>query len=134
MVGATLGAGVGRYQGLHGLLIDNLLSALMVTAQGNIITVSATENSDLFWGIRGAGFNFGIILSATYKTSPLTNGGIVSSADLVFPTSVNASYFAALKTFQDTLPAALSLFTLIDYNVTHGGVSATHSSARTPLI
>ncbi|KAK4981117.1 hypothetical protein LTR28_005260 [Elasticomyces elasticus] len=54
-VGVTLGAGVGRLQGEFGLLIDALKSVRMVTAEGKLITVSATENSELFWGIRGAG-------------------------------------------------------------------------------
>lgn len=48
VVGATLGAGVGRFQGIHGLLIDALLPVRLVIAKGRIITASATENSDLF--------------------------------------------------------------------------------------
>ncbi|KAK4992368.1 hypothetical protein LTR50_001126 [Elasticomyces elasticus] len=72
-VGVTLGAGVGRLQGEFGLLIDALKSVRMVTAEGKLITVSATENSELFWGIRGAGFNFGVVVSATYKLQPLIN-------------------------------------------------------------
>lgn len=71
MVGATLGAGVGRYQGLHGLIIDSLISVRMVTAEGDIISVSAHEHADLFWGLRGAGMNFGIILSAKYQVYDL---------------------------------------------------------------
>ncbi|KAI9789483.1 MAG: hypothetical protein M1816_006025 [Peltula sp. TS41687] len=118
MVGATLGAGVGRYQGLHGLLIDALLSVRMVTARGRIITVSATENSDLFWGMRGAGFNFGVVVSATYKIFDLTNAGNVMSADLIFRASDNASYFNAMATFQDRLPAELSLFSVLSWNST----------------
>lgn len=65
--GATLGARVGRYQGLHGLILDALLSVRLVTATGDIIPVSATEHSDLFWGLRGAGLNFGIVVSAIKK-------------------------------------------------------------------
>lgn len=132
MVGATLGAGVGRYQGLHGLIIDALVSVRLVTAAGDIITVSATEHAELFWGLRGAGFNFGIVLSATYKITDLTNRGSVMNADLVFRASDNVSYFNALKTFQDKLPAELALYTLIDYNTTHGGVSLTLSLSQPP--
>lgn len=131
MVGATLGAGVGRYQGLHGLIIDNLISVRMITAKGDIISVSAHEHSDLFWGLRGAGMNFGVILSAKYHVFDLVNDGDNLNADLVFPASANLTYFNILKTFQDQLPAQLSLFTLIDYNSTDNGVSA--STTRSPI-
>lgn len=61
IVGATLGAGLGTLQGLHGVLLDSLESVRLVTASGEIVTASQTHNSDLFWGIRGAGHNFGIV-------------------------------------------------------------------------
>ena len=122
-VGGTLGGGVGRYQGIHGLIIDNLLSVNLITAAGDQITVSATENSDLFWGIRGAGMNFGVITSATYKVADLTNSGQVQDADFVFTASQNVSFFNALASLQGTLPPELSLLTYVDYNATNGGVS-----------
>ena len=59
MVGATLGGGIGRYNGPHGLLLDSLSSVVIVTGAGDLVTASTEENSDLIWGIRGAGFNFG---------------------------------------------------------------------------
>lgn len=67
MIGATIGAGVGPYQGLHGLVIDALLSVRLVTASGKIVMASEQEHEGLFWAVRGAGANFGIITSATYK-------------------------------------------------------------------
>lgn len=124
MVGATLGAGVGRYQGLHGLLIDALISVSIVTAKGDIITVSETKHSDLFWGIRGAGFQFGVVLSATYRIVEPTNQGSVTNADFIFPANVNETYFQIHKTFQDNIPAALSLSTLIRYDTISGSVSS----------
>ncbi|KAJ9254992.1 CAZyme family AA7 [Paecilomyces variotii] len=117
MLGATLGGGVGRYQGLHGLIIDALKSVNLVTASGDLITVSETENSDLFWGIRGAGFNYGIITEATYEVYDLTNGGVVVNADFLFPASSNETFFKALTSF-GTLPPALSLYTLVVRNTT----------------
>ena len=95
IIGATLGGGVGRYQGIHGLILDALISVRLVTAKGDIIIVSASVHSNLFWGLRGAGFNFEIILSAKYKIADLTNKGTVMSADLVFPASINVSFFQA---------------------------------------
>ncbi|KAK7946046.1 FAD-linked oxidoreductase afoF [Apiospora aurea] len=60
-IGATIGAGVGPMQGLHGLMIDSLRSVEMVTPAGDVVTASKTENPDLFWAVRGAGANFGIV-------------------------------------------------------------------------
>ncbi|OQE10144.1 hypothetical protein PENFLA_c090G01387 [Penicillium flavigenum] len=112
MVGATLGGGVGRFQGLHGLILDALESVKLVTAAGDLITVSASENKDLFWGLRGAGFNYGIATSATYNIHDLVNDGNVLNADFMFPASVNETYFNILASYE-TLPAGLSLYTLV---------------------
>ncbi len=65
--GLTLGGGFGWISRKHGLSIDNLLSAEVVTAAGNLVTASMDENPDLFWGIRGGGGNFGIATSLTFQ-------------------------------------------------------------------
>ena len=114
---------MGRFQGMHGLLIDNLISVNLITAAGDQITVSATENVDLFWGIRGAGMNFGVVTTATYHVYESTNGGEVQDADLVFVAAQNVSFFEALASLQGTLPPELSLLTYVDWNDTNGGVS-----------
>ncbi|KAG0126462.1 hypothetical protein HOY82DRAFT_615032 [Tuber indicum] len=67
VIGATLGGGHGVFDGEYGLMSDNLLSLDMITAKGENIFVNATENPDLFWGIKGAGNNFGLITEATYR-------------------------------------------------------------------
>ncbi|ROV98478.1 hypothetical protein VPNG_08539 [Cytospora leucostoma] len=118
MVGATIGGGIGRYQGLHGLIIDNLLSVRLVTAEGDLIDVSGDSNSDLFWAVRGAAANFGIITSATYQLHPLVNGGDVLSADFVLPASSNASYFDLIEALQDNIPAELATISIVAYNDT----------------
>jgi FAD/FMN-containing dehydrogenase len=51
----------------HGLGIDNLLSIDIVTAEGKLLTASATQHPDLFWGVRGAGHNFGVVTSFEYR-------------------------------------------------------------------
>ncbi|KAL9639040.1 MAG: hypothetical protein Q9164_001175 [Protoblastenia rupestris] len=117
-MGATLGAGVGPLQGLHGLMLDALVSVKLVTAKGDLINVSASENEDLFWGMRGAGFNFGIVTEATYEVYDTTYDGQVMEGDLLFPASANRSIFEIIKSYDETLPAELSLTTILSYNAT----------------
>jgi hypothetical protein len=69
--GLTLGGGVGYLSKKYGLTIDNLLEADMVLADGSYVTVSKTQNSDLFWAIRGGGGNFGIITSFKFQAHPV---------------------------------------------------------------
>ncbi|KAH6639126.1 hypothetical protein C7974DRAFT_449046 [Boeremia exigua] len=118
MVGATLGGGIGVYQGLHGLIIDALESVTVVTGKGDIVNASQSENSDLFWGIRGAGQNFGIVSSATYKLHDQTNGGFALNGDFLFPLSENATIFNILASFAGNQPDALSLTSAIQYSDT----------------
>lgn len=122
MIGATLGGGVGRYNGLHGMILDSLRSVRIVTASGEIITASTTENPDLFWGIRGAGFNYGIVLSAVYQVYDLTSKKVMN-ADMVFPASYNATILKYLKSYETNMPAKLAIILLGGYNEAYGGVS-----------
>jgi hypothetical protein len=62
-----LGGGHGWLQGRQGLLADNMISTRLVLANGSAITVSETDHTDLFWALRGAGHNFGIVTSFEYK-------------------------------------------------------------------
>ena len=71
IAGLTLGGGLGWLMGKHGLSCDNLISADLVTADGELVTASADQNSDLFWGLRGGGGNFGIVTSFEYRLHPV---------------------------------------------------------------
>jgi FAD/FMN-containing dehydrogenase len=80
IAGLTLGSGSGWLERKFGLVIDNLLSVDVVCADGRFVTASAVENEDLFWGLRGAGGNFGVATSFTYQLhdlGPLVMGGML---------------------------------------------------------
>ncbi|TVY83918.1 FAD-linked oxidoreductase azaL [Lachnellula suecica] len=126
MVGVTLGAGIGPWSGVHGLVLDALLSLRVVTASSEIIEVSETSNSDLFWAFRGAGANFGIVISATYRLQPQINEGQILAADLIIPAEQNSSYFQLLQAYNESLPRNLSLSSFMTYNAT---ISAPQISA-----
>ena len=69
--GLTLGGGVGHLSRKYGLTIDNILEADMVLADGSFVTVNSSQNSDLFWAIRGGGGNFGIVTSFKFQAHPV---------------------------------------------------------------
>jgi hypothetical protein len=63
----TLGGGWGHLSGKYGLALDNLIGVDVVTADGRFVTANASENEDLFWGVRGGGGNFGVVTSLQYR-------------------------------------------------------------------
>jgi len=71
IAGLTLGGGIGYLSRGHGLSLDNLVSADVVTADGKMLIANANENADLFWAIRGGGGNFGVCTSLEYKLQPV---------------------------------------------------------------
>jgi FAD/FMN-containing dehydrogenase len=71
IAGLTLGGGLGYLMGKHGAVCDNLLSVELATAEGETLIASEEINPDLFWAIRGAGANFGVVTSFRYRLHPL---------------------------------------------------------------
>ncbi|KAL8919933.1 MAG: hypothetical protein Q9172_004726 [Xanthocarpia lactea] len=83
-MGVMLGGGVGRLQGKHGLTSDAVRKVRLALYNGTILEASEDVNPDLFWGIRGAGQNFGVVIEATFETYPQSNGGEMYVADMIF--------------------------------------------------
>jgi FAD/FMN-containing dehydrogenase len=71
IAGLTLGGGIGWLMGKYGLACDNLVSADVVTANGDVVTASEDDHSDLFWALRGGGGNFGVVTTFEYQLYPI---------------------------------------------------------------
>ena len=85
VAGLTLGGGVGRLQRHFGLTIDNLAAVELVTADGRLVRATETDEPELFWGLRGAGWNFGIATAFEFRLHPF--GPDLHRGVLAFPAS-----------------------------------------------
>jgi len=100
--GLTLGGGQGWLRRTHGMTCDNLISADVVTADGQLLVASETKNADLFWALRGGGGNFGVVTSFEYRLHPV--GPIVAFAGLVYPLEQSDQVMAGFRDFVADAP------------------------------
>lgn len=103
--GLTLGGGFGWLVRKHGLALDNLLSVDIVTADGQLRTTSPAEHPDLFWGVRGAGANFGVVVSFEFQVHPV---GMVLAGPVIYPLAQAPEVLRFYREYAATAPDELT--------------------------
>jgi FAD/FMN-containing dehydrogenase len=106
VAGLTLHGGAGHLRRKYGLTIDNLLSVDIVTADGELRRASSTENEDLFWAVRGAGSNFGVVTSFEFQAHPI--GPMVMVGAVFYPLEEIQTLLPAWRDYVSSAPSELS--------------------------
>jgi FAD/FMN-containing dehydrogenase len=119
--GLTLGGGFGRLARRFGLALDNVRAVEIVTPNGDILRADAHENTDLYWGVRGGGGNFGVVTSFEFALHPMQRqviGGII-----LFPLNQAKSVLSFYSEYEGNTPDDLSLDAALLSNAGLSGVS-----------
>jgi FAD/FMN-containing dehydrogenase len=111
IAGLTLGGGFGWLSRKYGMTVDNLESAEVVTAAGEVVHSSATQHPDLFWALRGGGGNFGVVTRFEYRLHPV--GPQVLSGLIVYPLSEAQSVLPKYRDFAAQAPDDLSVWAIL---------------------
>jgi hypothetical protein len=119
LAGLTLGGGLGWFMGKYGLTVDNLLSVDLVTADGRVLRASASEHPDLFWGIRGGGGNFGIVIAFEFQLHPV---GPVLAGKVVYPLERAREVLRFYRKYTSTAADELTAYACL--STTPGGLPA----------
>ena len=112
VAGLTLGGGVGRLQRHFGLTIDNVTAVEIATADGRLVRATETEEPELFWGLRGAGWNFGIATAFEFRLQPF--GPDLHRGVLAFPATQIQDVWTVFHDYAPTAPDAVSTIFGID--------------------
>lgn len=105
--GLTLGGGIGHLMRKLGLAIDALVACEVVLADGRVVTASAEENPELFWGLRGGGGNFGVVTNFTFQLQPV--GPTVLAGLLAWPADKAPAVLAFFRDFIADAPDEVGL-------------------------
>jgi len=119
--GLTLGGGFGRVARRFGLALDNVRAVNIVTARGDILRASATENPELYWGVRGGGGNFGVVTSFEFDLHPMQRK--VVGGTLLFPLEQARSVLDFYSEYEGMAADELYLSATMVSNVGFSGVS-----------
>jgi FAD/FMN-containing dehydrogenase len=119
VAGLTLGGGVGRLQRHFGLTIDNLTAVELVTSDGRLVRASETEEPELFWGLRGAGWNFGIATAFEFRLHPF--GPDLHRGVLTYPVTRVHELWERFRDYARTAPDAVSTIFGLDRATADGG-------------
>ncbi len=111
VAGLTLGGGFGWLTRRHGMTVDNLLSARVVTADGEVRRVSSTSEPDLFWALRGGGGNFGVVTEFEFQLHPV--GPELYAGLVVYPFAQARQVLRAWRDFTTGTPDELSVWTVL---------------------
>lgn len=111
IAGLTLGGGFGWLTRKYGLTIDNLVSAEVITADGNKLRTSKNENADLFWAIRGGGGNFGVVTEFEFELHPV--GPEILAGFIVFPFSQAKQVLTQYQKFVESAPEELNVWVIL---------------------
>jgi len=110
VAGLTLGGGIGHLVGLHGLTLDNLIAATVVTARGEVVHASETESDDLFWALRGGGGNFGVVVDFTFQLHSI---GRLLGGLLVYKVEDAAEIITTCRDLMSAAPDELACFPMV---------------------
>jgi FAD/FMN-containing dehydrogenase len=102
VAGLTLGSGSGWLERMYGVTCASLIAAELVTADGEVVTASESENPELLWGLRGAGGNFGIVTEFTFRLHPV--GPIVLAGQLGYPREGTEERLRAYRDYMASAP------------------------------
>ena len=111
IAGLTLGGGFGWLSRKYGMTVDNLESAEVVTAAGEVVRASASEHPDLFWALRGGGGNFGVVTRFEFRLHPV--GPDVLSGLIVYPISEAKTVLQQYRDFCAKAPEELAVWAVL---------------------
>jgi len=129
VAGLTLGGGIGWLMRKHGLTIDQLLAVDLVTAEGELVKASDTENPDLFWGVRGGGGNFGIVTEFEFRLNRV--GPTVLAGPIYWPIESSPD---VLRFYRDWIADTPDELTTIVFHRTAPALPAVPAEIRGKLV